>query len=128
MVGENFLKKLPVTDRLLPTSDIIKNACKTEVVSFLLSVENKYAVLLYNSHSVTEEMLRLFSREHIFASGFVNTPNGFEMLSQGGPARLQPAGGRDAQSCKLLLCSLGISGWRGPARTFMTSCCRTNTS
>lgn len=105
-IRENILKKLPVTDRLLPTSEIIKNACKTEVASFLRSVENEYAVLLYNSHSVREEMSRVFSREYISASGFVNTPNGFEMLSQGGPVCLDPAGGQDAQSC--ILCSFGI--------------------
>lgn len=97
-----------MTDRLLPISEIIKNAYKTEVVSFLRSIENEYAVLLYNSHSVREEMLKVFSREHISANGFVNTPNGLEMLSQGGPVCPHPAGGQDAQSCRSFLCSFGI--------------------
>ncbi|MEO9295500.1 MAG: hypothetical protein ABI347_07870 [Nitrososphaera sp.] len=109
-VRENILEKLPVTDRLLPPSEIIKNAYKTEVVSFLRSINHEYAVLLYNSHSTKEELLRAFSRDHISASGFVNTPNGLEMLSYGGGLSCThpAAGGRDSQACRSFLCSFGI--------------------
>ena len=74
-----------MTDRFLPASEIIKNAYKTEVVSFLRSIDEEYAVLLYNGYAAKEELLRVFSREHMSASSFMNRPNGLEMLSQGGP-------------------------------------------
>ena len=57
------------------------HAYKTEVISLLRSIEEMYALLLYNRYTAKEELLRVFSREHLLASGFVNTPNGLEMLS-----------------------------------------------
>ena len=104
-IRENLLGRLQVTDRFLPTSEIIKNAHKTEVVSFLRSIDEEYAVLLYNSYAAKEELLRVFSKEHLSASSFVNTPNGLEMLNQDGPACPHPS---DAQPCKSFLCSFGI--------------------
>lgn len=103
-VRENILKKLPVTDCFLSTSEIIKNAYKTEVVSFLRSISGEYAVLLYNSFASKEELQRVFSREHISASGFVN---GMEMVSKGAPACPHPPGD-DHNYRSSFLCSFGV--------------------
>lgn len=44
------MEKIGVTDRILPTTEIIKNAYETEVTSFLRSIEEVYALLLYNRY------------------------------------------------------------------------------
>lgn len=49
-------------------------------------------------------MLRVFSWEHLSASGFVNMPNGLEMLSQGDPSCPHPS---NARPCKSFLRPFG---------------------
>jgi hypothetical protein len=104
-IRENLLESLPGTDPFLPTAEIIKNAYKEEVLSFLRNIRNEPAILLYNSHTVREEMLRIFVREHFSASGFVNSANGLEMVSCG-PGCSHPPEGK-AGKYGPFLCSYG---------------------